>query len=153
MSKQILIVILGAFLVAGPAIADPQAKPAKHDPEWTDHNESDPGVASVKKTATLQVADGSQTTESVVPELAKIVVLCATEEEEKFKQEWSKYVSDHDLKGAELKKTIREVSNQAEAYRAREMALTENREKEDTWKAERRRFMNEVARKALNPAR
>jgi len=142
------------FLFAGAALAEQQSKPAKHSPEWTSPNESDPGVTGVKKAASMRVAGEPQATESVVPELAKIVVLCAQEEEEeKFKEEWGKYVNKHDLKGTELESTINEVSDRAEIYREEELALKKDDEESKAWKAERRRIMNEVVEKALNPAR
>ena len=153
MIKRILLVTISVFLFAGTALAEQQSKPAKHSPEWTNPNDSDPGVTRVKKAATLRVASEPQATESVVPELSRIVVLCAQEEKEKFKEEWGKYVNKHDLKGAELENTINEVSDRAEIYRAKELALEEDEEESKAWKAERRRIMNEVIGKALNPVR
>jgi hypothetical protein len=158
MSKGILMMILGAFLLADIADADPASQPEKHQPEWTGSNisepgESDRGINRAMKDATLRVAETPETTEPVTPELAGIVVLCAHDEKEKFEKEWSRYVQEHELKGAELQKTIRKVSDEAVAYRARERLLVEEKEQqeEEAWKAEKRRQMQEAARKVLNP--
>ena len=108
--------------------------------------------------AGLAYAGGGETSaESSAPELDKVVVLCASDEKEKFEKAWGSYIADHDLKGDELQKTINEVSDRAELYRNRERILAEDatghQEDDSAWKAERREFMSEVARRALNPAR
>ena len=96
MFKRIFIVTAVSVMAAGFAMADPSTPP-KHQPEWTDGNDSDPGVTRAK-TATSSIATPAKTVESVVPELSKIVVLCAQEEKKEFEKEWAKYVKQHDLK-------------------------------------------------------
>lgn len=108
-------------------------------------------LANPVKPATLALAQPAEPVESAVPELAKIVVLCAEEEEEKFKAEWSKYVKHHDLKDSALQKTIREVSESASAQRSAERSEIKSISDEEKWKAERRSFMNEVAREIFGP--
>ena len=93
------------------------------------------------------------TTESVVPELASIVVLCATEQEEKFKEEWAAYVKQNKLEGAELKKAIRKISNEAELYRAREKKSRLRTAEGRNWKAEQQKIMREVAERSSITAR
>ena len=85
-----------SFILAGLALADPNS-PAKHNPKWTDHKQSDPGMAN--RTASIAVSPSAEPVESVVLELAGIVVLCAKEEKEKFEKEWARYVKHHALKG------------------------------------------------------
>jgi hypothetical protein len=150
MNKLIISIAMVSLLVTGYALADP-VEPPKHTPEWTDTTPGDPGRTNAK-TATLTVSQPVEPVESVVPELAKIVVLCAKEEEEKFKAEWSKYVKHHDLKGRELQKTIHEVSESAAAQRNAERISAANPSDEEKWKAERRNFMNEVAREIFGPS-
>ena len=93
------------------------------------------------------------TSDSVIPELGSIVVLCATEQEKKFKEEWSKYVSHNDLKGRELQKTIKQVSNEAELYRAREKKSKLRTAEGRNWKSEQRKIMKEVAERSVITAR
>jgi hypothetical protein len=97
----------------------------------------------------LRVADQAEPVDSVVPELSKIVVLCATEKKKEFEKEWGEYVTHHDLKGAELQKTIREVSDQADAYRAREHKAEYKMAEAVAWKAERRKTMREIAERSI----
>ncbi len=123
-------------------MADPNS-PAKHNPKWTDHKQSDPGMAN--RTASIAVSPSAEPVESVVLELAGIVVLCAKEEKEKFEKEWARYVKHHALKGKALQKTIKDVSDQAAAQR--------DSESDDAkWIAERRKLMNDVARQILGPS-
>ena len=142
-----MMIILGVALVTGTALAG-DTQPASHSPEWTDHNDSDPGVTRARKKASQKVASEPETTDSTMPELSEIVVLCATDEKKKFEKEWGKYVAKNELKGEQLEKTIREVSDRAEAYREKEFA---GKEKNAAWKEERRRLMSEVAEKVLAP--
>ena len=107
--------------------------------------------------AGLAYGGGGTRAEADARELDKVVVLCASDEKAKFEKAWGNYIADHDLKGEELKTTINEVSDRAELYRNRERILAEDAsgqaEDDSAWKAERREFMSEVARRALNPAR
>ena len=96
-----------------------------------------------------RISPGKNTTESVVPELAKIVVLCAADEEEKFEKAWSKYVSQNDLKGAKLKETINWVSDEASIQRKKNKQTNGDETDEKAWKAERKKLMDELARQVM----
>ena len=160
MFKRIFIIAAVSVMAAGFAIAGPSTPP-KHQPEWTNGNDSDPGVTRAK-TATLSIAAPTEPVESVVPELAKIVVLCAQEEKKEFEREWGKYVKHHDLKGRDLQKAIKDVSDRAATHRDKEwgestasmnkMAASKHEAKEAKWKAERQKIMNEVARQIFEPS-
>ena len=123
MKKRFILVTIALILVAGPIVAG-------------EKNKSD------------RISPGKSTTESVVPELANIVDLCATDEEEKFKKEWSRYVSQNDLKGAELKKTINWVSDEASIQRKKNKHMNDDESDDKAWKAERQKLMEELARQA-----
>ena len=105
------------------------------------------------RSAQLKVAVQAEPVESVVPELASIVVLCATEKKKEFEKEWGQYVAHHELKGAALQKTIREVSNQADVYRAKEHKAEYKLAEAAAWKAERRKTMREIAERSIITAR
>lgn len=132
MNKQFLTALAAVFLLSQPAVA--KAKTDKTDK------------------AALSVATAAEPIESVVPELSEIVVLCAQDEKKKFEKEWSKYVSEHDLKGVKLKETIAWVSEEAATQR-KKTRKKGNKEEDEAWLEERRRLMSEIADKALNPAR
>ena len=155
MIKPILVAVAALALVPGEGLAEPKKIPS-HQPEWTDHNDSDPGVSAQKrisKSSKLAVKSKSVPVDSVQPELSKIVVLCASEQEEQFEKEWSQYVSKKKLHGAELKETIAWVSEEAAEKRQRERLESGEKLSEEDWLEKRRAFMSEVAEKALNPAR
>ena len=128
MKKRFILVTIALILVAGFVVAAEKNKPVR-------------ALAS------------ENTTETAVPELSKIVVLCATEEEEKFEKEWSKYVAQNDLKGAELQKTITWVSDEAAMQRKQNMRANDDESNDKAWKAERQKMMSEIARRAMNPLR
>lgn len=150
MYRQIFLILAISIMATGLALADP-VKPPKHMPEWTDHNENDPGVTQVKK-ANLSIAQPVEPVDSAIPELAGIVVLCAREEKEKFEKEWGKYVKHHKLEGRELQKTIQEVSDKAAKQRKSEWAEGKGGSDEAKWKAERRKIMSEVAKQMFGPS-
>lgn len=110
-------------------------------------------VAATEKIKPASISAGKNTTESVVPELSEIVVLCATDKEEKFKKEWGKYVAQNDLKGAELQETISWVSDEAAIQRHKNKRMYGDESNDEAWKAERQRMMSEIAERALNPLR
>jgi TolA-binding protein len=128
MKKRFILVTIALILVAGFVVAAEKNKPVR-------------ALAS------------ENTAETAVPELSKIVVLCATEEEEKFEKEWSKYVAQNDLKGAELQKTITWVSDEAAMQRQQNMRVNDDESDDKAWKAERQKMMSEIARRAMNPLR
>ena len=128
MKKRFLLVTVALILVAGFVVAAEKNKP-------------------------VHASAGENATETSVPELSKIVVLCATDEEEKFEKEWSKYVAQNDLKGAELQKTITWVSDEAAMQRKQNMRVNDGKSNDKAWKAERQKMMSEIARRAMNPLR
>ncbi len=110
-------------------------------------------VVATEKNKPVNISATENTTESVVPELSKIVVLCATEDEKKFEKEWSKYVAHNDLKGAKLQETIAWVSDEAAIQRHRNKRVHGDESNDEAWKAERQRMMSEIAERAMNPLR
>ena len=128
MKIRFILVVIALILVAGFVVAGEKNKPA-------------------------QISAGENTTESVVPELSKIVVLCATDEKEKFEKEWSKYVAQNKLEGADLQKTISWVSDEAAMHRKKNKHMHDDENNDQAWKEERQKLMSEIARRALNPLR
>jgi len=124
MKKRFVLVTIALIFVAGPIMAEETNKPDR-------------------------ISSGKNTTESVVPELAKIVVLCATDEEEKFEKEWSRYVSQNDLKGAKLKETINWVSDEATILRKKNKQTKDDEIDDKAWKAKRKKLMDEIARQVM----
>ena len=142
-------ITLAACLVAGAAWS---AHAGNESPEWTDHNDSDPGIAKAKAVTGTRLSAKTATRESVTPELSKIVVLCANEQEKQFEKEWKQYVDKHELEGSELNETIAWVSKEAAHQRKQEGKLKTDKD-ELEWTENRRNFMRQVADRALNPAR
>ncbi len=128
MKTRFILVTIALILVAGPVVAAEKSKP-------------------------YRISAGENTSESAVPELSKIVVLCATDEKEKFEKEWGKYVAQNDLEGAELQETITWVSNEAAIQRKENRRMHGDESSDKNWKAERQKLMSEIARRALNPLR
>ena len=110
-------------------------------------------VVAGEKNKSVRISASENTTESVVPELSEIVVLCAKDEEAKFKKEWGKYVAHNDLKGAELQETITWVSDEAVIQRHKNKRMHGDESNDEAWKAERQKLMSEIAERALNPLR
>ena len=110
-------------------------------------------VVATEKIKPVHISAGENNTESVVPELSEIVVLCAKDEEAKFKKEWGKYVAHNDLKGAELQETISWVSDEAAIQRHKNKRMHGDESNDKAWKAERQKLMSEIAERALNPLR
>ena len=74
-----------------------------HNPEWTNLKGSDPA-----------------TTESVIPELQGIVVLCATEPQSaEFEKQWVAYVRGNYKPGMDINAVIKDVLRRAEEYNAK----------------------------------
>ena len=110
-------------------------------------------VVATESIKPAHISAGENTTESVVPELSEIVVLCATEKEEKFKKEWGKYVAHNDLRGAKLQETITWVSDEAAIQRHKSKRVQGDESNDEAWKAERQKMMSEIAERAMNPLR
>ena len=102
-----------------------------------------------EKSRVVSISTGENTADSVVPELAEIVVLCATEKEKKFKKEWSRYVAYNDLEGDKLQETISWVSDEAASQRKHTKRMLGEESDEEAGKAERQKLMNELARQAM----
>ncbi|MBT8061812.1 MAG: hypothetical protein HKO64_10170 [Xanthomonadales bacterium] len=114
--------------------------------------EHDGHEVKAKAVSGAKLSAKTTTRESVTPELSKIVVLCANEQEKQFEKEWKQYVDKHELKGPELKETIAWVSKEAASQRKKEGKLKGDKD-EEAWAEKRREFMRQVADRALNPAR
>jgi len=121
MNKQILLISVGVLILAGPAMAQERA-------------------------VTMAVAEPSEPVESVIPELAGIVVLCAKDDPAEFEKAWRAYLADNDLKGKELQNTIRNIVDQADTLRANQkFAAGELVSVNNNFRAERKQLMTEVA--------
>jgi hypothetical protein len=107
--KKIIPIMSALCALSVPAVsADEASKPAEikrvpaHNPEWTNPKGSDPG-----------------TTDSVVPELQGIVVLCATKPQSaEFKKQWAAYVRRNYKPGMNIDAVINDVLRRADEYRA-----------------------------------
>ena len=134
--RKILLIACSALVSSG-VLAKPESQAVQQAAQK-------PGIAVLKQ--------AESTIESVSPELANIVVLCAHEEKKKFEKEWQRYVGKHHLKGEELDKTIAWVSDEAIKQRRKTMP-DQTEEQQEAWLKERRKFMSDAARRAMNPAR
>jgi hypothetical protein len=108
MLRLVWILSLLSLLSTTAVTADEAAERAEvkripaHNPEWTSPNNGDPG-----------------TTKSVIPELQKIVVLCATvPQSDEFKNQWSAYVRRHYEPGMNIDVVIYDVIRRANAFLA-----------------------------------
>ncbi len=106
-------------------------------------------VAVAGSSNPVPLSTGVETAESTETDLNEIVILCASDEEKKFEKEWGKYVAKNDLKGKDLQSTIDWVSNEADLHRHK--VSHGDVKNDEAWKEERKKFMTEVARRALNP--
>ncbi len=103
-------------------------------------------VVAKEKTKPVYISLAENTTESARSELSEIVDLCAKDKENKFKNEWSKYVIENDLKGKELQETIHWISDEAAIQRKNNKQMNGKESDSEAWKKERRKLMNELAR-------
>jgi hypothetical protein len=110
-------------------------------------------LVAAEKNKPDRLSSGDNNTESGASELSKIVVLCATEEEEKFEKEWGEYVAQNDLSGAELQETITWVIDEAVMQRKKNRDMHGDDSNDKDWQAEHQKLMSEIARRALNPLR
>lgn len=138
-----LALLLSVLLMALPVLANPERPAGANEVA---------GATKARTAGTATLTQSDSPAESVTPELANIVVLCATEQEEKFEREWRRYVDKHELQGVELAETIAWVSEEAASRRHKDHPEKGDKEKKD-WADKRRAFMNEVANRALVPAR
>jgi len=107
--KSLLITVVLALIGSSGVMAQERAKQTEvkrvpaHTPEWTDLNSGDPG-----------------TTDSAVPELASIVVLCATKPDStEFKKAWRNWLSSNYQPGMDVDATIADVLQRADKQRLR----------------------------------
>ncbi len=97
------------------------------------------------------LATGLETSKAAATELSEIADLCAEEKEEKFEKKWTTYVAQNDLKGTELVDTIDWVSSEAASRRDSHNGKNGSKKDLEAWKAKRKKLMEEIARKAMNP--
>jgi hypothetical protein len=103
-----------------------------HTPEWTNPNTGDPG-----------------TTDSVIPELQKIVVLCATEPTSpNFKGQWIAYVRKNYEPGQNIDGVIDDVLRRANAYRTENARKGRARQRANA-DAATRKMMHDSAMSAI----
>ena len=68
-----------------------------------------------------------KTTESVVPELQGIVVLCATEPQSpEFKKQWAAYVRGNYKPGMNIDTMIKDVLKRADSYRTQQLSRSKD---------------------------
>ena len=144
MNKLVPIMsVLCAFTVAT-TNAQEASKPAEvkrvpaHNPEWTNVKSGDPG-----------------TTESVIPELQGIVVLCATEPQSaEFKKQWAAYVRGNYKPGMNIDTVIKDVLRRADEHKAKKRGGSKGPESkvlQSTKSTER--MMHDTAKAVINNLR
>ena len=111
------------FMASSPAWGEQRSGTPKippHTPEWTDHNESDPGISTVEPASQplSGVASSPETgIDSVVDELQGIVVLCATKPQSaEFDRAWAGYLQRHYKPGMNVDRLINDVLTRAETH-------------------------------------
>jgi len=137
--KSLLIAIATALICSSTVLAQERAKQTEvkrvpaHTPEWTDLNSSDPG-----------------TTDSAIPELASIVVLCATKPESaEFKKAWQSWLSGNYKRGMNIDAVIANVLTRADRHRLQTGQKARN--KKDSTKTSR--LMHDTAKAVISNVR
>jgi hypothetical protein len=143
---KILVSIMSLLFILAVTIAnaDESSKPAEikrvpaHNPEWTNAKGSDPG-----------------TTESVIPEMQGIVVLCATEPQSaEFKKQWTAYVRGNYKPGMNIDTVIDDVLKRADAFRARQRKGTSSSPTRAVQpNSETKKMMHDTAKAAIQNVR
>jgi hypothetical protein len=106
----------------------PEPKIPAHTPEWTNPTTGDPGV------------------DSVMDDLQKIVVLCATDHSSpEFKRAWAAYIQKHKLKGNALENTKRRVVDQAFQHRQQFGQTKGDRKDMIEWKKDAEKSVHDTA--------
>lgn len=135
-----LLMLLSALLASAEEAmkAEEIKRIPAHNPEWTNSRESDPG-----------------TTDSVVPELQGIVVLCATEPQSaEFKKQWAAYVRHNYEPAMNIDAVIKDVLLRADAYRAKQRSGSKKFPKSTVQSnATTERVMHETAKAAIQNVR
>jgi hypothetical protein len=123
-SGAFLIPIISLVLaMAGPAHGSgatdqDKKKPPPKTPEWTNHNDSDPGVTILQDKARLTARPADGAIDSVADDLQGIVVLCAkAPESAQYRETWLDFVRRGQVAPPDLDRVIFSVINDAEAYR------------------------------------
>jgi|GEM_PF-5826852 len=120
--KTVSLGFLLAVLAVFPAWGQEQTAPSRipsHNPEWTDHSGSDPGLPGERpSTRGIREARPPDPMEdSVAKDLQRIVVLCATEPQSaEFDGAWSQYLEEHYEPDLDVDGLIEEVLLRAEAH-------------------------------------
>ena len=139
------VVLFTLLLVGSPAlIAQSERQPVLTRAQAAEE-EAEFKAAKAEPADIGRLATGEQATESVVPELASIVVLCATDPQSpEFEQSWSAYLREHRPQGNELNQLINQVLREAEAHRSRDARMTAGAT-DETWKKQSRMTMRAIA--------
>jgi len=113
-----------------------ERKTPAHSKEWTDHNSSDPGVAST------------------MDELARIVVLCATDHQSpEFKHAWRNYLNSHKPDRDETSRLIKEILAKAERRRQEAQREKPDRSRSASWKGEANKIMHDTSKSMIQNTR
>ena len=111
-------------------------------------------IAGTVPVAPAQFSASGNPTQSTIPELASIVVLCANDSQSSFfKREWGAYVGAKNLQGLDLERTISYVIDEARVQRATKFRVSRGSEADRDWERSARRTMNSAARRAQNAKR
>jgi hypothetical protein len=119
---QAMLAALLLFTAAFPAWAGEKSGSSKipaHTPEWTDNNQSDPGMAEGRQSSRRLrgVPSPESGVDSVAYDLQKIVVLCATKPQSaEFDQAWALYLKKHYKPGMNVDGLINEIQSRAKTY-------------------------------------
>ena len=137
--KSLLIIVVLALIGTSAVLAQERAKQTEvervpaHTPEWTNLNSGDPG-----------------TTDSAVPELASIVVLCATKpDSNEFKKAWKNWLASNYRRGMDVDATIADVLQRADKHRLQ--SGKKARGKKNTTKISR--LMHDTAKAVISNVR
>ena len=104
--------------------------------------------------ASAQFTASGSPSRSAIPELAGIVVLCATDaQSSQFKRDWGAYVGANNLKGLDLERTVTYVIDEARVQRALKFRVSTGSREEADWERSARKTMNSVARRTHNANR
>ena len=105
--------------------------------------------AGIVPVASAQFSASGNPTQSAIPELSSIVVLCANDSQSSyFRREWGAYVGANNLKGVNLEQTISYVIDEARAQRALKYRVSRGSSEDRDWERSTRKTMNSAARRA-----
>ena len=96
-----------------------------------------------------QFSASGNPTQTNIPELAGIVVLCANDSQSsRFKREWGAYVRANNLSGVDLERIMSYVIEEARAQRALKYRVSRGSGQDRDWERGARKSMNSAARRA-----